>query len=56
LCIGSNNNLSRLCTLVDLQDVKTTGTKGPYILRVVVKCRGVWGCKGKGIKGAYMNS
>jgi len=50
------NKLSRLCTLVDLQDVQTTRMKGLYILRVIVKHQGVWGCKSKGIKGVYMNS
>jgi len=30
--------------------------KGPYILRVVVRSWGVWGCKSEGIKGVYRSS
>jgi len=30
--------------------------KGPYILRVVVRSQGVWGCESEGIKGVYRSS
>ena len=53
---GFDNKLSRSCTLVDLQDVYTTRMEGPYILRVIVKIRGVWGCESEVIKGVYSSS
>ena len=30
--------------------------KGPYILRVVVRSQGVWGCESEGIEGVYRSS
>ena len=56
MCEGFDNKSSRSCTLVNLQDVQTTRTKGLYILGVVVKHWGAQGCESEEIKGAYMNS
>jgi len=35
---------------------KTTRVKGPYILGVIIKHQGVWGCESEEIKGAYKNN